>query len=81
MIVKTQRNKPIIILMMNERFNYDDNIFFLNSIIKTLDNGFFLDIDANYFTDKIVEDLFFIDRCIRKILESLNKNQLMIRRI
>ncbi len=66
---------------MNERFNYDDNIFFINTLIKTLNNGLSLEIDGDYFAEKYIEDIFFIDTSIKHIYESLKENRYLIRRI
>ncbi len=60
--------------------NYEDNLFFLNVLIKTLKDGMSLDIDKEYFLDKMVEDIFFIDRTLEKIHVSLKENPLLIKR-
>ena len=46
--------------------------------MKILENCLKLDIDEDIFLDKIVEDLFFIDRVLEQILESLRSNPLLI---
>lgn len=60
--------------------NYEDNIFFLNTIVKTLRSGVTLDIDPDYFREKIVEDIFFVDSSLARIYSSLKENVHMIRR-
>ncbi len=65
---------------MTTRVNYDDNIFFLQQLITTLDNGIQLAIDADLFRDKLVEDLLFLDATLSRILTQLRENRLLIRR-
>jgi len=65
---------------MIKNIHFGDNIFFLGSLIKTLTEGFSLDVDEEYFIDKTVEDLFFIDGTLRRILNALKDNNLLIDR-
>ena len=65
---------------MTTQTNYDDNIFYLQFLIKTLRSGLRLDIDPDYFRDKTVEDIFFIDRTIQQIYEALKANNYLINR-
>lgn len=65
---------------MTTRVNYDDNIFFLQTMIQTLDSGVQLSIDGQLFRDKFVEDVFFIDATLSRILSQLRQNRLLIRR-
>jgi len=66
--------------LMAAKINYEDNIFFLNTLVSTLNTGLSLDIDPEYFRDKIVEDIFFVDVSLKKINASLNENSFLIRR-
>ena len=63
---------------MIRNIHFDDNIFFLNSLIKALKTGLSLDIDEDYFIDKILEDLFFINNTLKRILNSLKNNSKLI---
>jgi hypothetical protein len=65
---------------MTARVNYDDNIFFVQTMIKTLRSGLALDIDPELFKDKALEDIFFIDSTLMKILSQLRENPNLIRR-
>lgn len=65
---------------MATRVNYDDNLFFLHSLIKALRGGFQLELDSDYFRDKLVEDLFFVDRILQQIYEALRVNSYLINR-
>ena len=67
--------------VVTRRINYDDNIFYIQSLIKGLRSGLRLDIDPDYFRDKIVEDIFFVDRTIQQIYDALKVNDLLINRI
>ncbi len=66
--------------IMIKNIHFGDNIFFLGSLIKTLTEGFSLDVDEEYFIEKTVEDLFFIDGTLRRILNALKDNNLLIDR-
>lgn len=65
---------------MPEKIHYDDNIFFMTALIRTLNDAVKLDVDADYFADKVLEDTLFIDTAIQKIYGSLNENMHLIRR-
>lgn len=65
---------------MPEKIHYDDNIFFLTSMIRTLNDAVKLNVDAEYFADKILEDTLFIDTSIKKIYSSIRENGHLIRR-
>ena len=65
---------------MPEKIHYDDNIFFLTSMIRALDDAVKLNVDAEFFADKILEDTLFIDTSIQKIYGSVRENGHLIRR-
>ena len=65
---------------MQTTINYEDNIFFVHSLIHTLRAGLVLQVDPDYFCDKIIEDLLFLDRAITQLYELLNENRRLIRR-
>ncbi|MCK5736711.1 MAG: hypothetical protein KAH21_09540, partial [Spirochaetaceae bacterium] len=65
---------------MAEKIHYDDNIFFMTALIRTLDDAVKLSVDAEYFADKILEDTLFIDNSIQKLYGSLKENSHLIRR-
>jgi len=65
---------------MPEKIHYEDNIYFLTALIRTLDDAVNLNVDAEYFADKVLEDTLFIDTAIGRIYGSLKDNVHLIRR-
>jgi len=65
---------------MARRVNYDDNLFYAMTLTRALRSGLQLDIDPDYFRDKVVEDIFFIDRTLEQIYEALRTNTFLINR-
>jgi hypothetical protein len=65
---------------MATRVNYDDNLFFLMTLTRALRSGLKLEIDPDYFRDKVVEDIFFVDRTLEQIYEALRTNAFLINR-
>lgn len=65
---------------MTTKIHYEDNVFFLTSMIKTLKAGMSLDIDPEYFMDKVIEDIFFIDSALSRSFISLKSNPYLIKR-
>ncbi len=65
---------------MAAKVNYSDNLFYLNSATRLLRSALQLELDADYFGDKVVEDLFFIDRTLLRIGEALMTNVYLINR-
>ena len=59
---------------MSVKVHYEDNLFFLHSILRTLESGLRLDIDPEYFKDKILEDIFFIDASLMRTFSALKEN-------
>ncbi|MBN1836111.1 MAG: hypothetical protein JW820_09695 [Spirochaetales bacterium] len=65
---------------MTRRVNYEDNIFFLNLILKQISAAFKLNIDAAVFKDRIVEEIRFLDAASEDVFQGLQGNSLMIDR-
>ena len=65
---------------MAERVHYNDDLFFISSQIKCLHHGLSLEIDADHFLDKVIEDIFFIDGALGKIYANLKSQGLLIHR-
>jgi hypothetical protein len=65
---------------MTKRVNYEDNIFFLNLILKQISAAFKLNIDAGVFKERIVEEIRFLDTASEDVFQSLSGNSLMIDR-
>lgn len=53
---------------------FQDNIYQLARTIDLLKEGLMLDITEDYFFDKTVDDLLFIDATLQKIMEQLEAN-------
>jgi hypothetical protein len=66
---------------MSVKVHYEDNLFFLHSILRTLEAGLRIDIDAEYFKDKVLEDVFFIDSTLLRTFSSLKENGFLINRV
>ena len=62
------------------RVHYEDDIFHIVSMIKTISSGVELDIDSDVFGDKVLEDIAFLDRVIASLADSLKENAHLIRR-
>ncbi len=65
---------------MAEKIHYDDNIFFMTALIRTLDDAVNLSVDADYFAEKVLEDTLFLDTSIQKLYSSLKENTHLISR-
>ena len=65
---------------MATRVNYGDNLFYLMTLTRTVRSGLQLDVDPDYFRDKMAEDIFFIDRTLEQIHEALRTNAYLINR-
>ncbi len=66
---------------MRRKTNYADNIFFLAIMLKTLRNGFKLDLDAEYFLHKFNAEISFVKESLDMILASLKRSSHMIKRL
>lgn len=65
---------------MGYKTNFADNIFYMNHQIKTLQQGLNLEIDPEYFREKIIEDILFIDTCLQQLFSALRDNSYLITR-
>ncbi|MFA7567416.1 MAG: hypothetical protein WCY01_10350 [Alkalispirochaeta sp.] len=65
---------------MSSKVHYEDNLFFLHSILRTIESGLRLDIDSEYFKDKVLEDIFFIDSSLMRTFSTLKDNAYLINR-
>lgn len=66
--------------IMSVKVHYEDNLFYLSTLIKSLKAGLSLDIDPEYFIDQIVEDILFVDSTLVKSFNSLKANPHLIKR-
>ena len=65
---------------MATKVHYEDNLFFLLQLTRTLEAGMSLDIDSEFFRDKILEDLLFVGEVSAKLFESLHEKTHLLRR-
>ncbi|MDR1180075.1 MAG: hypothetical protein LBK44_06185 [Spirochaetales bacterium] len=65
---------------MSTKIHYSDNIFYLQTLIKTVRNGLSLEIDPEYFQDRLLEDILFLNVSLNKIYASLKANAYLIRK-
>jgi hypothetical protein len=59
---------------MTQKIHYDDSIFFLADMIKTLKNGLALDIHGDFFIDRIISEIEFIHGLLHTIAGLLKGN-------
>lgn len=71
---------PIRYIIMAKMIYYGDNLFLVGEMIRVLKDGLQLEIDPALFSDKIVEDIFFVDTALVKLYESLAASPLLIDR-
>ncbi len=61
---------------MTQCIHYEDNIFLILDYLTYLQRGLRLDIDDNYFGEKIITDLMFFDSIVHSIFNSLKESTL-----
>ncbi len=65
---------------MKSKIHYEEDLFFLNLQMKWVREGLQLQVDADYFQDKILADIRFLDATLDKILSTLKENASLIHR-
>ncbi len=65
---------------MGKRIHFEDDIFYLNTRIRNLEDMLSLEADPDFFLERTMDDLAFIDSCLGKILKSLLANEKFIER-
>jgi hypothetical protein len=65
---------------MNKRINFEDNIFILNTRIRVIRDMLLLDTDSDFFLEKTLDDLDFIDKTLSILLDTLTGNKKYIER-
>lgn len=65
---------------MRENIHYEDNAYFLAAMIRNLHEAIKLNVDADYFATKILEDSLFINTSIEQIYATLKQNSRLIRK-
>ena len=59
---------------MHQTIHFEDDLYFVNELINALEEGLNVKLDRQFFFDKIVEDIFFLDLTINKLAEALSEN-------
>jgi uncharacterized protein YqgQ len=65
---------------MSQRIHVQDDLFFITLMVKTLRDGFSLEIDGEIFLEKTVDDIAFIDKALSKLYGFLDQNTHLIER-
>jgi hypothetical protein len=65
---------------MPAKIHYGDNVFYLETFIKAVRTGMTLEIDPEYFGDRLPEDIFFLNTSLNKIYASLKANDHLIKK-
>jgi hypothetical protein len=65
---------------MSQRIHVQDDLFFLAISLKTIQDGFNLDLDSDLFMDKIAEDIGFLHASNEQIYRFLLDNPRLIAR-
>ncbi len=59
---------------MAKKIHFTDNLFYLNRGIDRLSDGLQLDLDADFYLDKMTDDILFFDSIIEKTYQILKEN-------
>jgi hypothetical protein len=65
---------------MPAKIHYGDDIFYLQALIKAAKSGAALEIDPEYFGNRLLDDVFFLNASLNKIYASLKANEHLIRK-
>jgi hypothetical protein len=65
---------------MKSKIHYEEDLFYLNLQIKVLREGLQLSVDPDYFQDKVLADVRFVDATLDLVLSTLKENPNLIRR-
>ncbi len=61
--------------------HYEDDIFYLTSMVKRISDGIKLELDTSLFLNKILEEIAFLSRSIEYFMESLQSTKLKVNRL
>ncbi|MFA6507740.1 MAG: hypothetical protein WCT14_16685 [Treponemataceae bacterium] len=65
---------------MAKRIHFEDDIFYLNLLIRTFRDGLELDLDIELFMTRAIDDLTFIDGAFEHLLAELSENERLLER-
>jgi hypothetical protein len=66
--------------VLSAQIHYDADIFQISQIIRLLRRGCSVDIDPEFYLDKIIEDILFADDILKTLYSRLNTNDLLVNR-
>jgi hypothetical protein len=66
--------------MAEKLINYEDNIFYLLVLLKSIRDGARLDVDSKYFGQKLVQDFLYIASITDDIFKPLKTNVHLLKR-
>ena len=65
---------------MEQKIDYNDNIFLLSLKLKLIEDSLKLNIDISFFLANIKNEITFISKGIEKYFKTLNKNTILLNR-
>ncbi len=65
---------------MTQCIHYEDNIFMFLDLLKHIERGLKLDIDDDYYGEKIISDLLFAESGLHRLFISLKESTLQLDR-
>ncbi len=65
---------------MTKKINYEDDIFTLSLLVRTLRDVLKLEIDPEFFKDRVVADIAFLDSAINRVYQSLAAGPFFLKR-
>lgn len=65
---------------MTARIHFEDNFFMLQSKIQFLKQAMSLDIDPEFFLERLMSDFFFVDSCLDSITEVVCDNSFLVKK-
>ncbi len=65
---------------MEQKIDYNDNIFLLSLKLKLIEDSLKLNIDTSFYLENIKNEITFISKGIEKYFKALNKNAILLNR-
>ena len=65
---------------MTRKTNYEDDIFTLGVIVRSLTDILRLEIDPEYFRERVAADIAFVDSAVNRIQDSLGGGSFLLKR-
>ena len=66
---------------MTQYIHYEENIFMLNDLLRHMQRILKIDIDSNYFLEKIKSDLIFAEEKLSSLYEALKDSTLQLDKV